>query len=299
MHHVTKLAEAELRTPARYADGSDGYRRASHVDRSVGAVHTGFGTCEVAGGGRIGTHVHSYEEFVYVTAGHPILRIGDTATRLAPDEGVFIGVGEPHSWANDGDEACRWIDLEAPQARGDDEPPDTFFVAGGEDEAEVREFDPRDPLLRRYCRWQPTQMDLDHLKQPSAVDAPAESASMSSALLAYAGITVKMLLDERHGATLGNVFMVDYYPGVVLHPHDHPFEEAFYMLEGEVVYIADGEEYTLTAGSVAYAGVGCIHAFENRTDVRCRWLETRAPAPPARHAYRFERDWATLRENGA
>jgi mannose-6-phosphate isomerase-like protein (cupin superfamily) len=117
---------------------------------------------------------------------------------------------------------------------------------------------------------------------------------MSSALLAYSGIAVKMLIDERHGAHLGNLFMVDYQQDVVLHPHDHPIEEAFYMLEGEVVYIADGEEYVLGVGDVAYAGVGCIHAFENRSDAGCRWLESRAPLPPLHHEYRFNRDWEYL-----
>jgi len=27
-----------------------------------------------------------------------------------------------------------------------------------------------------------------------------------------------------------------------------------------------------------------------------RWLETSAPGPPARHSYRFERDWDYLAE---
>jgi hypothetical protein len=27
-----------------------------------------------------------------------------------------------------------------------------------------------------------------------------------------------------------------------------------------------------------------------------RWLETQSPAPPARHSYRFERDWDYLRD---
>jgi len=115
-------------------------------------------------------------------------------------------------------------------------------------------------------------------------------------MLAYSGIAVKMLLDERHGAFLGNMFMVDYQCDVVLHPHDHPVEEAFYMLEGEVVSIADGTEYTLAVGDVAYAGVGCIHAFENRSGKKTRWLETRAPLPPLHHSYRFNRDWDFLAE---
>ena len=43
---------------------------------------------------------------------------------------------------------------------------------------------------------------------------------MALALFAHSGIAVKRLIDERHGAHLGNLFMVDFQPGVVLHPHD-------------------------------------------------------------------------------
>src|ERR1700742_4286506 len=60
MHHVTRFDPADLAVPAAYADGSEGYRRVSHIDRSVGAVHTGFGTCELAPGGTLNPHVHSY-----------------------------------------------------------------------------------------------------------------------------------------------------------------------------------------------------------------------------------------------
>lgn len=297
-HHVTSYVEAEQEAPDDYAPYSAGYGRRSHIDRGIGAIHTGMGTCSLRPGGHVDTHVHSFEELVYVIQGSACLTVGGRTVRMKRDEGAFIGVGEPHSWHNDGVERCLWIDLQSPQARSVDDPsPDTFFLAPSLSAVEVPEpvsLDMRDPLLRRFTRWSRAEMDLDALKEPVAVDAPTVSASMSSALLAYSGITVKMLLDERHGAYLCNMFMVDYYPGVVLHPHDHPIEEAFYMLEGEVVFIADGEEHAMSAGDVAYAGVGCVHAFENRTARRCRWLETRAPLPPLHHGYRFERDWASL-----
>jgi quercetin dioxygenase-like cupin family protein len=258
-------------------------------------VHTGFGTCELAAGGEIDPHVHSYEEFVYVVEGNPVLSIDGATVRLAPDECAFVPVAATHSWRNPDGGRCRWIDLQSPQARHASDPPDTFFVPDRAT-SDVEPLDIRDPRTRNFARWTSSQMDLDFLKRPAPVDAPAVSSSMSSALLAYGGIAVKMLVDERHGAHLGNLFMVDYQQDVVLHPHDHPIEEAFYMLEGEVVYIADGVEYTMGVGDVAYAGVGCIHAFENRSGRKTRWLESRAPLPPLHHAYRFNRDWDYLAE---
>jgi quercetin dioxygenase-like cupin family protein len=291
--HATSFDPERLTVPRGYAAGSIGYRRSSHIDREVGAIHTGMGTCELGPGGTLDPHIHSYEELVYVIEGSAVLTVDGDSWQIAADECAFIPVASTHSWHNPGTGSCRWIDLETPQARPPTLPPDTFFV-GGQASSEAPPLDIRDPRTRRFFRWHQQLMDLEALKQTSPVDAPSVSASMSSALLAYSGIAVKMLLDHRHGAHLGNMFMVDYQPDVVLHPHDHPVEEAFYMLEGEVVYFADGEEFTLGVGDVAYAGVGCIHAFENRSGKRCRWLETRAPLPPLHHEYRFNRDWDYL-----
>ena len=63
---------------------------------------------------------------------------------------------------------------------------------------------------------------------------------MATAALLYSGITVKMLVDKRLDAQLHTMFMVGYQPGACAHPHDHPFEESYFMLEGEVDVVADG-----------------------------------------------------------
>lgn len=291
-HYVTRFAPDGLSEPASYLSRSAGFRRVSHIDASCGAIHTSFATCELEEDGSIDPHVHSFEELIYVIEGNPALTVDGSTYSLQPDDAAFIGVAATHAWSTQG--RCRWIELQTPQPRDPGEHPDTFFVS--HDTQAAQPVSVRDPRTRILARWNATQMDLDVLKRPSPVDAPAVSSSMASALLAYSGIAVKMLIDERHGAHLGNLFMVDYQPDVVLHPHDHPVEEAFYMLEGKVVYIADGTEYTLEPGDVAYAGVGCIHAFENRSGKKTRWLESRAPLPPLHHTYRFSRDWDFLAE---
>ena len=122
------------------------------------------------------------------------------------------------------------------------------------------------------------------------------SASMRTALLVYSGITVKMMVDSDLGAQLTTMFMVQYEPDGVVGPHDHPFEETYLILEGTVDARFDGEHCRLTAGDVAWAGVGCVHEFANPADIPVRWLETQAPQPPARHSYRFGRDWDYLRD---
>jgi quercetin dioxygenase-like cupin family protein len=134
------------------------------------------------------------------------------------------------------------------------------------------------------------------LKRGQAFGAPTVSASMATAVLAYSGIAVKMLVDQRLEAQLHTMFMVEYQPGALANPHDHPFEESYYMLEGEVDVVANGDRHTLRPGDVFWTGTGCVHAFYEMQGRSVRWLETSAPAPPARYSYRHERDWAYLGE---
>jgi mannose-6-phosphate isomerase-like protein (cupin superfamily) len=127
-------------------------------------------------------------------------------------------------------------------------------------------------------------------------DMLAVSASMRTALLVYSGITVKMMVDNDLGARLSTMFMVQYEPAGLAGAHDHPFEETYMILEGEVDARFDGAYYRLKPGDIAWAGVGCIHEFSNPANVPVRWLETQAPQPPSRYSYRFRRDWTYLED---
>jgi quercetin dioxygenase-like cupin family protein len=90
------------------------------------------------------------------------------------------------------------------------------------------------------------------------------------------------------------MFMVEYEPGGVAHPHDHPLEEAYLILDGEVDAWVEGQTYRLQAGDFFWTGVGTIHAFYNTSRGNVRWLETQAPQPPRNHSYRFNREWDYL-----
>ena len=80
------------------------------------------------------------------------------------------------------------------------------------------------------------------------------------------------------------MFTVDYELGGAAQAHDHPFEEAYVFLAGEVEGELDGQHYTFRPGDVAFAGVGSVHGFYNTGTERVRWIETQAPAAagPAR-----------------
>jgi quercetin dioxygenase-like cupin family protein len=269
---------------------SHGLRSCRLVGGALGSTHMALTLVSLAAG-HVDTHVHSYETGFYVLDGSPVLYLEGRGVRLQPGACGVLPVGAPHAFR--ADEEARWIEMAAPRPRTDGS--DTFFLGAAPDDAPAP-LDVRDPRNRNLFLLAEGQMDLDVLKHGAPVGAPTVSASMATAVLAYSGIAVKMLVDQRLDAQLHTMFMVDYQTGAVAHPHDHPFEESYYMLEGEVDVVADGDRYTLRPGDVFWTAVGCVHAFYEVQGGRVRWLETSAPGPPARHSYRFERDWEYLAE---
>ncbi len=287
-HLVRRAGDALAAVPDGWKAHCQGFARWSVVDEAAGAVHTGFGICTLEPGGHVDAHVHSYEESFHVLEGEVILDTGEGAFLLREGDYGLLPVGVPHAWRGAGS-ATRWADMLAPQPRarfGGD----TFFVPPLEG-GPPRPVDVRDPRTRSFGHVEPASMDAGKQTQ----ELLAVSASMRTALLVYSGITVKMMVDSDLGAVLSTMFMVQYEPQGVAGTHDHPLEETYLVLEGEVDATFDGERYRLGAGDAAWAGVGCVHGFANASDdLPVRWLETQAPCPPTRHSYRFTRDWEYL-----
>jgi quercetin dioxygenase-like cupin family protein len=288
-HAVRRARDARYVVPQGYELHTEGFRRWAAVDDEAGAVHTGFGLGEMDPGGSVAPHVHSYEETLFVLEGEVALRTTEAAVLMGPGDYGLIPLGVTHALRNQSGAPCRWGSLAAPRPRptyGGD----TFF--GVElPQADPIAVDPRDPRTRSFGHIDPDNMDVDKQTQ----DKLLLSASMRTALLAYSGITVKMMSDSDLGAQLSTMFMVQYEPDGVAGPHDHPLEETYLILEGETDATFDGQQYRLGVGDVAWAGVGCVHGFTNPGPGIVRWLETQAPQPPRRHSYRFERDWSYLK----
>jgi quercetin dioxygenase-like cupin family protein len=290
VHHLKRREDIVL--APEHEGRSESFERAALIDRSTGSVHMGLGLCGLEDG-HVDEHVHSFEESFYVLEGAPVLYLDGRGVTLLPGACGVVPVGVPHAWRAEEGRAI-WIDMMAPQPRSRGEgQPDTYFL-GAVPSSSPAPLDVRDPRNRNLFRLDGWQMDLDELKLGAPVDQPTVSASMATALLAYSGIAVKMLVDQRLDAHLHTMFMVQYRETGMALPHDHPFEESYYMLEGEVDVVADDVRYTLRPRDVFWTGVGCIHAFYNTRGNRVRWLETSAPGPPPRHSYRFNRDWDYL-----
>jgi quercetin dioxygenase-like cupin family protein len=289
-HRLVRREEIEL-APALPGQ-SEGLTRMVLVGGATGATHTGL-TLVALEAGHVNTHLHSFESSFYVLEGEPVLYLDGRGVGLEADACGAIPVGVPHAWR--ASERALWIEMASPRPRGADQPPDTFFLGAAPSDPPTP-LDLRDPRNRNLFHLRDSDMDVERLRVGASAGAPTVSASMATAALVYSGITVKMLVDKRLDAQLHTMFMVGYQPGAVAHPHDHPFEEAYYMLEGEVDVVADGERYTLRPGDVFWTATGCVHAFYETRGGTVKWLETSAPGPPDRHSYRFERDWEYLAE---
>jgi quercetin dioxygenase-like cupin family protein len=286
-HLVRRAAEAQFLGPPEWALAAEGFRRWSAVDERggahLGAVHTGFGICELDAEGRLPGHVHSFEQTFFVLDGEPVLITPDGAFLLGEGDYGLVPVGVPHAWRNDGGVTARWADMQAPQPRRRHHG-DTIRVDLGEEPTAVR-ANPKDPRTR----------SLGHIAAASMGGPTLDEVSMRTARLVYSGITVKMMVDSELGAQLQTMFMVQYEADGVAGAHDHPFEETYLILAGATNATFDGEPYRLERGDIAWAGAGCVHSFRNAGLEPVRWLETQAPQPPARHSYRFAGDWDYLR----
>jgi len=290
--HLVRPADAvELVAPTTgWAGGATGYRRCTAVGEDDHAVHTGFVISELDPGGLISWHVHSFEESWFVVTGTAVIDTAEGSYRISEGGYGVVPIAMPHRWRNESQLPVRWVEMQAPGPRSAYQ--EDTFVVPGPTRNEVADIDVRDPRDRYFGKITPSQMDPTQQSQ----DLLEVTASMRTALLVYGGINVKMMVDSDLGAQLSTMFMVQYDPDGATGPHDHPFEETYFFLEGEAEATFDGKPVVLGAGDIAWAGVGCPHSFRNLGGGPLRWLETQAPQPPRRHSYRFARDWDYLRE---
>jgi quercetin dioxygenase-like cupin family protein len=294
MHYVGQVDWSLLEQPADASATASGLARSRIVGPDQGAVHTDLAVGALLPGGWIAPHVHAYEEALYVLEGELLLDLAGRVHRLRTGDYALIPTALRHALGNTSAEPIRFLSLNSPMrldptaGRRDtfyDEPQDLEHM-----DATAMRPPFGDPTLRLVGHYggTPPQAEALALKDPARGRAPAGA---DTALLAYSGISVKMLVDRNFGADHVTMFTVDYELGGAAQAHDHPFEEAYLFLAGEVEGELDGQHYVFRPGDIAFASVGSVHGFYNVGRERVRWIETQAPQPPARQAYRWVASW--------
>lgn len=277
MHYIGKFNEEDLTVPQIYAAHSQGYTQANLVDHTCGSVHTGLSIAQLAAGGTLNPHVHSYEEGFYILEGEVLVGINDQAHLLRPGDFGAIKVGTTHSWRNIGSKQARWLQMAAPQPKPVGKERDTFFVKGGAAPSEAEPLNPDDPKGNLLGHFDASQIP------------PSEEGRIAAGGLK--GVFLKWLIDANFGARHHRMLYLEYQPGVSIGLHDHTFEEAYFIVSGEVEATIDGHKYIAKPGDVLWTSVGCVHAFANISDQPVRWLETFSPQPPAENVFRFMAEW--------
>jgi len=278
LHRVTKARDFVFETPAgRIA--STGHTRAILMSRKLGSVHIGYDMCRLEAGGTIARSVAAYEKGVYALDGELELERDGRALRLAPGDFALVSAGVACAMRNTSAGPARWIEMMAPQPKPTDGWQDTFALPETDWPAGTEAPDFRDPRTWHSCQ----SANFDGRMPPSA--------HVHGDLTGFA---IKMLMDKEFGAVHFNMFIIEFADGGLCNHHDHPFEEAYVILDGTVDITFDGQDYLLEPGDFAWTAVGSRHAFFPKQGRPVRWLEIQAPQPPASEGMRWHARWEYL-----
>ena len=76
--------------------------------------------------------------------------------------------------------------------------------------------------------------------------------------------------------------------------HFHPFEEAYYFVQGSAIAHLEGGDFEVNEGDLVFAGTNALHGYTMTGDGPTRWIEVQAPAPTPAGAFIFPADWEQL-----
>ncbi|MDX6677912.1 MAG: hypothetical protein QOE31_1964 [Solirubrobacteraceae bacterium] len=89
-----------------------------------------------------------------------------------------------------------------------------------------------------------------------------------------------IVLKATRDTTAGQLFMSESTipPGFAVPPHYHEtLHDMFYVLDGTLTLLYDGEEHEAGLGTFAIVPPGIVHTFSNRSDAPVRMLNLTVP----------------------
>ncbi|MPZ52204.1 MAG: cupin domain-containing protein [Acidimicrobiia bacterium] len=267
-------------------DLASGLEEAPLINFAKDAVHLDVSLARLQPGGRVGGHLHPYEESFYVVEGEVLFEVADRSYLLGPDCFGFAPVGTTHSWRNTSDEPVRWLRTRSPIPRS---------IAQGTGVHPVPNRPPpetgdpvrADDVTRRFVgRFHESLLNEPGSLQMRGFRSPEPT-----------NVSIWMMVDEAIGAVHHTKFSVRFDPtdaGMTLGgQHFHPFEETYYITSGRAVAHLEDESFEVGPGDTVFAGVGALHGFTNPGNDPVRWIEMQAPNPPPSNAFFFANDWSS------
>ena len=196
MHHFGHFDAAALAAHPVYNGHSDGYRQTPLVDHATGSVHTGLSIAELAPGGTVAPHVHSYEESFYVLHGEATFCVNDQGYRIGPGDLGAFKVGTVHAWRAAGSAPVRWLQMAAPQPKPAGKERDTFFLGNMSAPTDAARLD-----LTRLDGNLLGHFDVGQI--PPGDEGRIEAGGLK-------GVFLKWLIDEKIGARHHRLLFIEY-----------------------------------------------------------------------------------------
>ena len=275
-HLVIPKSRMQPGSPGVYEGHASLLRRTTLLDHAAGSVHVGYTLCALDAGGEIDRCIHAYEKAFYVLSGELQMERDGHMIALAKGDYVLVPPGTPHALRNAGVQVAQWVEVCAPQPKDVGGWQDTFFVGRADWNRPIARADLKDPCTNLVGHYDGTM--------PAGADMHAD----------FRGGAIKGFIDSEFGAVHFTMFTVQFANGGVCNHHDHAFEEAYLVLEGDVDITFDGRDYTLRTGDLGWTGVGSRHAFFPKPGRPVRWLEIQAPQPPVQYGNRWHSRWEHL-----
>ena len=275
-YYVGQYDESRFATPDVYREKSRGFERVSLINRATGSVHMEACIARLHAGGSVACCAHAYEKGLYVFDGELELLRGGEALRLPAHSYALIPYAAPHALRNRAGQSARWFEIMAPQPKPTNAFKDTFFT--GDDAWPARILD---------VATSPAPTGTGCFKPENPI--PSQAAHLQQ------GLTVYRFMERRFGAQCFYLMRGEMAVGAYRTRHDHPVEEFYLGLSGEVIMEIEDQSFRLGAGDVAWTGVGASHAFRQIGNEPFRWLETQTPQFPAQYGTRNYVEWENLR----
>ena len=272
MHYcVGRIDQTRFTVPAVYAGHASGFERISLIDRAGGSVHLEACIARLQAGGSIETCVHAYEKGIYVFEGElELLRNGELIV-LPADSYALIPTATAHAMRNRGAQTARWFEVLAPQPKPAAVFKDTFFTG--------------DIVWPADAQLAPAAVGRFKAENPIA----AKGGELQQ------GLSVFRFMERSFGARCFFMMRGEMAVGGHRTRHDHPLEEFYLGLSGEVEMEIEDRSFRLGAGDFAWTGVGTSHAFRQIGDAPFRWLETQTPQFPPEFGTRNYVEWEKMR----
>ena len=206
-------------------------------------------------------HHHDFDETFYVLEGELTFALGDDRFTCRRGELAFAPRGVPHTLAELSGADARYLLVINP--------------AGFE-----RYFD---RIAAAQAGADPPAGALGPIPETIVVGPPIGGPATRTAPTGRRGrvnVLLRSAQTANRVAVMDNVVGAD-AKGPPLHYHD--FDEAFYVVEGELTFPLGDDVFTRGAGELAFAPRGARHAFANREDEEARTVLVCTPAGVERY----------------